>query len=323
MPVSLEPAAALVSPDYNLYQYRSDFYKVVHFRSTEPRMGCVRKPKEEGYLHADKLPQALSRARRVCLEIALCNDWKWFATFTIAKNNYDRKNLDGFYERFSEWLKYQKKKHGLKIPYLLVPEQHGDGSWHMHGFFDSDIDSFLVSFREIWESCSVKDIPYKLVKGNFYCWPEYKDKFGFCSFGLIRDHDATAFYATKYISKSFQGDARRVGLKLYYCSQGLNRAEYLDSVYGPCSELDRHLVNRYEFCDTGFISFDREPGDDPILDILESQRTRLYSISTDRFAPENFPEVVDYYEYTQEVIRGFENGSHGFYYNGNRSSRLY
>lgn len=299
----IQPLPELVGADYNLYQYRDDFYKVVRFKSTAHHMGLVSRSKEDGYKHADKLPQALSRARRVCLELALCNEWKWFATFTIAKDNFDRKNLDGFYERFSEWMKYQKKKYQLRIPYLLVPEQHGDGSWHMHGFFNSDIDQFLVPFKELWDSGA--DIPYKLVKKDYYNWPEYQQKFGFCSFGKIRNHDATAFYATKYISKSFQGDARRVGLKLYYCSQGLNRAQYFDSIYGPCPALDCHLQNRYEFCDTGFVSFDREPGDDPILDILELQGSRLFPVQLEQAQQEEFPDVVDYYEFTQEMIQDF------------------
>lgn len=299
----IQPLPELVSPDYNVYYYRDDMFKVVRFKSTAPRVSFSGRNKEDGYKHGDKLPQSLSRARRVCLELALCNEWKWFATFTIAKDNFDRKNLDGFYERFSEWLKYKKKKYQLRIPYLLVPEQHGDGSWHMHGFFNSDIDQFLVPFKELWDSGA--DIPYKLVKKDYYNWPDYQKKFGFCSFGKIRNHDATAFYATKYISKSFQGDAKRVGLRLYYPSQGLNHASYLDSVYGPCPALDCHLQNRYEFCDTGFISFQRQPGDDPILDILEMQNTRLFPLKVEVITEEDFPDVVDYYEFTQEMIQDF------------------
>lgn len=293
----------LVGPDYNLYRYRDDFYKVVHFKSTAPRSAGFTREKDEGFRYEDKLPQALSRARRVCLELALCNEWKWFATFTIAKDNYDRKNLDGFYERFSEWLKYQKKKHQVKIPYLLVPEQHGDGSWHMHGFFNSDIDQFLVSFKDLYEAG--ENVPLKLVRKGYLNWPEYQKKFGFCSFGEIRNHDATAFYATKYISKSFMGDAQRVGLKLYYCSQGLNRATYFDSVYGPCVPLNACLQNHYEHCSTGFISFQREPGDDPLLDILEQHSDGLFPIAPDPYREEDFPEVVEYYEHMQECIAGF------------------
>lgn len=301
----------LVCPDYNLYFFRPGFYKVVRFKSTMPRGLCAVRTKEYGFKYDDKLPQSLSRARKVCLEYALCNEWKWFATFTIAKDNFDRKNLDGFYERFSEWLKYMKKKSGKKIPYLLVPEQHGDGSWHMHGFFNSDIDGFLISFREMdaqgYRTENGKRLKPELIRNDYYNWPEYQKKFGFCSFGKIRNHDATAFYATKYISKSFQGDAKRVGLNLYYNSRGLNRAEYFDSVYGPCPALDVYLKNHYEFCSTGFLSFVREPGDDPLLDILEYQKTDLFPMRLDDvLRDEDFPEVVEYYDDMQCFIDGFE-----------------
>lgn len=300
-PITAPPE--LVLPDYNLYRFRHDLYKVVRNASTAPRMPFLRE-QSEGFRHDDKLPQALSRARRVCLELALCNEWKWFATFTIAKNNYDRKNLDGFYERFQEWLKYQRKKYDVKIPYLLVPEQHGDGSWHMHGFFTSDIDPMLQSFRELdnagYRSPDGKKLPRKLIAKDYYNLPAYQERFGFCSFGKIRNHDATAFYATKYISKSFQGDAKRVGLKLYYCSQGLNRASHFDSVYGPCPALDGCLVNHYQHCSTGFYAFQREPGDDPLLDILETQRAELYPMQIE-LHEEDFEDVVDYYEISQQL----------------------
>ena len=285
----------LILPDYNVYKFRPDFYKIVRMRSTAPRVHLPRH-NDDGYKHKDKLPQALSRARRVVLELALCNDWKWFATFTIAKNNYDRKNLDRFYERFSEWFKYQRKKYGLKLPYLLVPEQHGDGSWHMHGFFNGDLDKLLIPFQEMLDAG--EDIPVTLAKKGYFNWREYQEKFGFCSFGKIKNHDAASFYVVKYISKSFQGDARRVGLNLYYCSQGLNRSEHFDSVYGPCPELDQHLSNFYEHCATGFFSFQREPGDDPILDILDLYRVRLCPLILDQDDPAE-AEADEFYEVVQ------------------------
>lgn len=300
-PITARPE--LVGPDYSLYQYRPDFYKVVRYKSTAPRGAVLVKDKEPGYKNTDKLPQALSRARRVCLELAICNDWKWFATFTIAKNNFDRKNLSGFYERFSEWLKYQRKKSGKKIPYLLVPEQHGDGSWHMHGFFNSDIDQFLVSFSDL--KASGENIPLKLVDKGYYNWVEYQKKFGFCSFGEIRNHDVAAFYVVKYILKSFQGDARRVGLKLYYCSQGLNRAEYYDSVYGPCPPLDAFLQNDYKYCKTGFVTFQREPGDDLLLDILEIQRDQMCPLELPEPGELECPDAEEYYVIMQEIMEGF------------------
>ena len=58
-------------PDYNLYRYRHDFYKIVRFKSTAPRLGFSCRDKGDQYKHDDKLPQALSRARRVVKSLAL------------------------------------------------------------------------------------------------------------------------------------------------------------------------------------------------------------------------------------------------------------
>lgn len=310
----LSPAYAALQPefvsaDYNIYRYRPDYFKVVRFASTAPRFGPrVQVPLQEGFKHEDKLPAAISRARRVCLELALCNEWKWFATFTIAQDNYDRKNLEGYYKRFKEWLKYQREKLGRPIPYLLVPEQHGDGSWHMHGFFTDAIDPMLVPFRELLEAG--ENIPVKLAKHDYYNMPKYQEKFGFCSFGKIRDAVACAHYTSKYISKSFQGDARRVGLNLYYCSQGLNRAQFYGDVYGRSAVLDSMIQHEYQFCSTGFVQLQREPGDDPLLDIIEEQRERLAPLSLDEFyeqhyaaqeIPENDSCSDDFYQISLEA----------------------
>lgn len=291
--------------DYHIYRYRADYYKVVHFNSTAPRVGpIIRKPKDQvAFLHEDKLAAAISRARRVCFEYALCNEWKWFITLTISQANCDRKDLKSFYTRFKDWLKYQSKKLGKPIPYLLIPEQHGDGSWHMHGFFTDVIDPLLVSFRR--EKKAGRKIPYKLIKADYYNFPAYEKRFGFCSLGKIRDPIACAHYTVKYISKSFSGNAREVGLNLYYPSQGLKRASLAGSVYGPSAPLDAMLQHHYEFCSTGYVRYDREPGDDPILDIIEQQELEMVPMDIEdvyrRFyatdiLPDQDPNSDDFYQ---------------------------
>ena len=69
-------------------------------------------------------------------------------------------------------------------------------------------------------------------------------------------------------------------------------------MYGPCPELDRHLSNHYEHCSTGFVSFDRQPGDDPILDILDLYRVRLAPLVLDLNDPAEI-EADDFYEVVQ------------------------
>lgn len=312
MPSNLEVLTKLrpelCGPDYNIYRYRHDYFKIIRFASTAPRLGPPVHFASDGFKYEDKLPAALSRARRVCLEIALCNEWKWFCTFTIAENNFDRKNLDGYYKRFKEWLKYQSSKLGVSIPYLLVPEQHGDGSWHMHGFFTDAVDPLLVSFKELWDSGA--DIPFKLVQKGYYNLPKYQQRFGFCSFGEIRDQIACAHYTAKYITKSFQGDARRVGLNLYYCSQGLNRSSLYGDIYGRNSVLDGMLQHHYQHCSSGFVQLRREPGDDLLQDIIDEHADHMQPMDLEEFynryyaadeIPEDDPCSDDFYQITMEA----------------------
>ena len=300
-----------IGPDYNVSYYRLGLYKVVRFNSTAPRRGRLPQEKAEGYKNLDKLPQALSRARRMVLEYGLCNDWNWFATLTIDASKEDRTNLQQFYTHFKDWLKYQREKTGKKIPYLLVPEKHKKNGWHLHGLFTSDIDDLLVSFAELdqggFRMPSGKVLPRKLIRGNYYDYPAYRKRFGFCSFGKIQNIEATAFYISKYVTKSLQDNTERLGMQLYYHSEGLNKAEFVDSVYGRNSSLDNVLVNHYEHCSTGFYRFQREPGYDPILDIIEEQQAALFPMDfTKDVDPVIAAEVDEYYEATQLAIKGFE-----------------
>lgn len=234
----------LVRPDYSIYDFRNGIFKIIRFKSTAPRLVPYSDRKKKG--NECKLDASISRARRVVLELALCNPWDWFCTFTISKDKYDRENLAKWRDSFTQWLRDQRKK-GIHIEYLFVPEQHKDGSWHAHGLIKGDME--LVSFAELRKQ-GVK-LPDKLVRGDFYNWPAYQKKFGFCSFGRIRSHVGTSFYVTKYLTKDMCGLVSKVGLNLYYCSQGLSRATKHGDIYGYCKYLDDFLTNEYEFCETG------------------------------------------------------------------------
>lgn len=232
-------------PDYRIFRYTDRVYKLVKFKRKASYTSLRRKsdvPK-----HADKLAASLARTRRVILEYALCNYWEYFCTFTISKDKFDRYNLELWRDSFLQWIR-DKRKRGIPVVYLLVPERHKDGSWHMHGFF-TGVSSELLSFK-IERKQGLK-VPNKLVKGDFYDWPAYREKYGFCSFAPIRDPVASAFYVLKYLTKDMQASSLDVGLHLYYASRGLNRSVIQAEVYGWSNYLDSFLENDYKFCQTG------------------------------------------------------------------------
>ena len=317
-PVSIPTSSSIdrfsiegIGPTYNISYFRPGLYKVIRFKSTAPRSGRLPQEKVEGFKHTDKLSQSVSRSRRLVLEYALCNDWKWFGTLTIDAGKDEREDLKLFYNHFYEWIKYQRQKTGKKIPYLLVPEKHKKRGWHLHGFFDADVDDFLVSFVEMdmagYRSPSGKSLPRNLVRGYYFDWPAYRKRFGFCSFGRIRNQMATARYTTKYITKSLQANNDRLGLQSFYKSEGLNKAEFVDSVYARSAVLDSALQKHYKFCSIGFYEFEKVPGYDPILDVIE-ECGENYMYPLDIFSapePEIEAEVDNYYEATQLALKGF------------------
>ncbi len=318
--------------EYSVSGFCPGLSKVVRTKSKDRYFFTPYKKSADEFKYDDKLDSSISRTRRLVLECALCNDWKWFGTLTIDADKEDRDDLQAFYKHFTEnWLKYQREKTGKKIPYLLVPERHKKRGWHIHGMFTSDIDDLLVSFAELdqsgFRSANGKCLPRRLIRGEYYDWPAYRKRFGFCSFGKIRDKQRCGFYVSKYITKSLVlNNNDLLGKQTFYHSEGLNKAVLLGRVYANTSALDAVIDRHYEFCSTGWFHSDPELRYDPLLDIIEERGDvllktdkRLFDIlgqtdgiylpdplKIDSYPPDVQAEVDAYYEATQLAIKGFE-----------------
>lgn len=238
--------------DHSVWRYTDQIYKIVQFYKIRLHLGPGPKGSQKHY--EKKLDSSLSRSRRVILEKALCNPWEYFCTFTIAESKHDRKNLIHWRDSFTQWMRDQRKK-GFNIQYLLVPERHKDGSWHAHGLFMGLPASQMISFRDMdksgYRSAEGRRLPVKLRKSDFLNWPAYQEKFGFCSFGPLRNPVAAGFYVTKYVTKENGDMVQQVGLHSYYCSKGLLGATKHIDFYGRDPLIDSLLTNKYDFCATG------------------------------------------------------------------------
>lgn len=232
----------IITPDYQVKYYREGFYKVIRFNTPRlPRMPGERK----GDPSADKLDQALSRAKSMIQQIAICNDWDYFFTCTIDKQNFDRYDLDVFRVKFPQWIRDYNKKYVLSIKYLIVPEQHKDGAFHIHGFLSGLPERFLCKFVPGLHK-------RELVDGGYLNWPHCSKKFGYCSLAPVRDIVKAGFYCSKYITKSLVRDFVGYGSHLYYCSLKLRRAVPLGYLYGRTLSLDQYLNHHSEYCSTGY-----------------------------------------------------------------------
>ena len=165
----------------------------------------------------------ISRAKNRVFELALCNPWNIFLTFTLDPRKYDRDDLQKFQKDISQFIRNYNRNHSLNIKYLLIPEEHKKGGWHMHGFLMGLPDEYLRLFT-LSEKLP-KYIREKLKSGQaVYEWEPYRKKFGFCDLEVVKDQFAVSAYVTKYITKDLDRTVRESGAHLYYCSQGLSRS---------------------------------------------------------------------------------------------------
>lgn len=240
-----------ISPLYTIHQYREDIYKVVAFKRRLDPDALLLHDREDDQHYDAKLDNNFSRARSMVLQYALCNPWDYFFTGTLDETKQDRFNLDVFASRLMQFIRDKRKAYQAKFQVLLVPEHHANGAWHIHGLVYGLPLSALIPFWCMHQMGA--NVPQKLIDGGFLNWPDYLDKFGFCSLAPIRDPVGTAFYISKYVSKDLSRRAGDLGKHLYFHSRPLKRAEKATDVYYPNYGLDQLCTERYDFCNVGMV----------------------------------------------------------------------
>lgn len=233
------------SPKYDskTYQYIRDYNGRIKVIAKEypPSIQKGSKRKSESFKAYDrKLYNSISRSKQRVYELALCNDWKYFVTFTINKEYYDRYNLDVYMKAFTKWLSNYsaRKTGGIKIDYILIPELGKKGAWHLHGLMNGIPLDHLSPFVPGQHS-------QRLVDKKYLNWNAYEEKFGYCSLGKIRSIEKVAGYITKYIRKSSITQERKLHSKLYYCTKGLARSTEMCRGYNLVSVDKFDYENEY------------------------------------------------------------------------------
>ena len=164
-------------------------------------------------VNKEKLSNNIARARTRIFEYAICNNFDYFVTLTVDGIKLDRYDLGEYIKKLGQFIRDYRKKYGVNVQYLLIPEKHKDGAWHMHGL--------------------IKGIPKEHLTVNKYGykdWEEYSKRFGYISIDEIKNQIAVSKYITKYISKSINngGGVTEKESKIYYNSRGLKRPKKIN-----------------------------------------------------------------------------------------------
>lgn len=168
---------------------------------------------------------SLRRAKEKIYDIAMCNDFEYFITWTLDKEMIDRYDAKLVSKNLKVFLNNLVKR--KEVRYLVVPELHEDGAIHMHGLIAGKL-RMVDSGRKLPDGRSIFNMPE---------W-----KLGFSTaIELDNQKGRVSSYIVKYVQKDFQ----KIFGNFYYAGgHGLVRSpevNYFDvdfgafdlPVYGP------------------------------------------------------------------------------------------
>jgi len=276
-------------PVYTCYHYRNDFYKIVKFKRSlyDGFPSVVKDEPTVNEKVGERFLASLSRSRSLVLQYALANEWDFFFTGTLDERKQNRFDIGSYVNRLSQFIRDCRKKYDADIKYLLVPERHQDGAWHVHGLLSGIPLAFLAAF--------IRGVhPDRLVDGDYLNWPDYQAKFGYCSLGHVKDPVKVAFYVSKYITKELAENVRGVGRHMYFASRGLKKAVKDGSAYAQSSALDKCVSRDYDFCEVGYCKLpwdfvvDHFDPDDP------EEQGRGEAVENPAADPRQYFEMVEY-----------------------------
>lgn len=223
----IKTESRMLSNQYIIKKYDDNTYKLIFFKFDIKNQGYedrarnkIEKYENEEY---EKNQCNVSRTRSKIWEYATCNKFDYFVTLTLNKNKMDRYDLDDFIKKLGQYIRNNRRLKGSQIEYLLIPEQHKDGAYHMHGLIKGINKDELVKFT-LEDNIPIY-IKALIERGRvIYNWLPYKERFGWVTLEKIKDRRAVSKYITKYIKKDIGLTVKEMSKKSYYCSRGLNKA---------------------------------------------------------------------------------------------------
>lgn len=190
--------------NYKLYKYNDDFCRLVKIKNQREKGWEEVEDTKSKSDKNDIEKSSLSRTKRNIRELALSNNFEYFATITVNSKNADRFSLDECQDLLKK--KFKKlKRINKNFAYIFITEKHKDGAFHFHGL--------------------VKGIEDFYINNNGYLSHHIFDEVGFNSFSAIKDYSKCCNYITKYITKDC---VKNTSGYIYISSRGLKKADTYD-----------------------------------------------------------------------------------------------
>lgn len=157
------------------------------------------------------LESSRARARAAVRDIALCNHFTYFFTWTLDPDLINRYDADKVLKAVQTFLKNSSRRKNFE--YVCVPELHEDGAIHFHGF---------CNLGDVRISPAINPYTGKpmFTNRNQQIFNMVDWRLGFSTCIPIDEHyERACNYLTKYLSK---GKTKIFG-KWYFCSRHLRK----------------------------------------------------------------------------------------------------
>ena len=211
-----------------LKNYGHNIYRLIYLKKS--RNEGFEEFQKEKKIHYEKIngsfESSVVRTKTHIKELVLCNDFDYFATWTINSDLQDRFSLDKVVENMKKDLKaYQRKFKDFK--YLYIIEKHEDGAYHFHGFIKGVPYSEMILYtKDDYDLSKGNKLPLYIIKAiekgeKIYHIKFFDERKGFNTFSKIKSRMGSAFYILKYITKD---PVRTSENQIYFRSRGLKMA---------------------------------------------------------------------------------------------------
>lgn len=195
---SKEKDSFLVERDDELIE----LYSYMAFGTKPPK-----EQKQENPLHSFYV--SYNRTKNKIYNYARDNTWEWFLTFTFDPKQVDSFNYDEVVKVMSDFLRDIGNNTKIKTKYLIVPEKHKSGRYHLHGVF-SNMDMSLWKMQFSGHT----------TKGGLPIYNIGGFPYGFTTATQVQSSTRVSHYISKYITKDMFGGIKNK--KRYWSTRNLN-----------------------------------------------------------------------------------------------------
>lgn len=162
----------------------------------------VSKPKK---MDNEVRSDSVKRAKEKIFDIAMCNTFDYFVTWTLSPDVIDRHDSKEVSKKLKDFLNHRVQRNDAR--YLVIPEHHKDGAIHMHGLLSGRFEMI--------------DSGHKTKDGKIiFNMPQWSLGYS-TAIPLTGQQIAVSKYITKYVTKDF----RKIFGSFYYAGgHGLIRS---------------------------------------------------------------------------------------------------